>query len=96
VQRIPERQERQNPKRDYIFFLPNFKILHFVSVLLERYLTSGQCYQGNIFPVALPFFSYYASISGWTIIPVQYKTKRPRYTGNPSSFAKTGLWDGGV
>jgi hypothetical protein len=33
---------------------------YFFSVLSESYLTSGQCYQGNIFPVVLPFISYYA------------------------------------
>ncbi len=36
------------------FFL-RFQILHFFCKILKSYMTSGQCYEGNSFLIALPF-----------------------------------------
>jgi hypothetical protein len=65
--RTPERRERQNAKRPSCF-LQTSKYFIFFSILSEKYLTSGQCYQGNIFLLALPFSSYYAAIPGWSLV----------------------------
>jgi hypothetical protein len=72
----PENTETTN---DAIFFSPVFKILLF-SILSESYLTSRQCFQGNIFLGAFPFNSFYAAIPGWSIIAVQHKTKQLQHT----------------
>ncbi len=52
--RMPKRQESPS------CFIQTSKYFFFFSVLPLSYFTSSQCYQGNNFPVALPFISYYA------------------------------------
>jgi hypothetical protein len=59
-------------------FLQTSKYL--LCVLSASYMTSCQCYQNNIFLIALPFISYHAAIPGWVVISVQYKNKSHRGT----------------
>jgi len=89
VQRTPERTENAKTPRDAILFPLNFKMFHFLFCFVRKLL--GQCYRGNIFPVALPFNSYFAAIPGWTIIAVQYKTRSYRGTGSDTESGDDNL-----
>jgi|688.fasta_scaffold2007465_1 hypothetical protein len=48
-------------------------ILHIFCRILKSYLTSGLCYAGNIFFIALPFIFLPCSNSGMSNLATQYE-----------------------
>jgi hypothetical protein len=68
--RAPRTPVEGKPNDAILNFL-KLHILLFFCYFVSSYLTSGQCYEGNIFLVALPSVSHCAASLGWLVLAAQ-------------------------